>query len=155
MHTPLSHQSTAKKYLRYGSLTLLALVMFGYSLYRASDLLFGIHLAVLGIKDGESVAAGTIDLSGSADHAIGVSIDGHPVSIDTAGAWQDTIALVPGYNSVRVSAADKFGRDVSSQFAVYYDAPAAQDLVVPTDASDPAATPPETLSMAKTRVTTD
>lgn len=157
----MTHRFTTKKLLRYGSLTLLALVLFGYSLSRASDLLFGINLSVLGIKDGQSVTASTIAVSGNAPHAIGVTIDGHPVSIDTNGEWQDTVVLQPGYNSIKVSAADKFGRDVSNQFAVYYDAP-VETLSVGKSASvaisDPVATDsgePVAVLMAKSKVTRD
>ena len=164
------HGIITKKLLTYGSLTLLGLVIFGYSLSRASDLLFGIRLSVRGLTDGESVMGPTLALSGAAPHAIGITIDGNPVSIDTAGAWNDTVVLLPGYNSIRVSAADKFGRDISNQYAIYYDAPQPAIVplpVVPTGPSgDATASPPETapptavtaaaiLSLNRTKVTTD
>jgi hypothetical protein len=127
----MTKHMTAKTLLRSGSLMLLAVVLLGYSLSRASDLLFGIHLNVLGIRDGQSVTSPTLEVSGEAKHATGVTIDGHRVSVDTHGVWRDTVVLLPGYNAVTVTAADKFGRTVSNQFAIYYDAP-VQALSAPT-----------------------
>lgn len=129
----MTKHMTAKTLLRSGSLVLLVVVLLGYSLSRASDLLFGIHLNVLGIRDGQSVTSPTLEVSGEAKHAVGVTIDGHTVSVDTHGLWKDTVVLLPGYNSVTVTAADKFGRKVSNQFAIYYDAP-VQTLPAPTAA---------------------
>ena len=99
-----------------------------------------------------------------------MTIDGAPVSIDTEGVWHDTVVLLPGYNSIRVSAADKFGRDTDNEFAVYYNAPEpnlqppSDETIVPegdATASSPETAPPTAtaasavLSMEKTRVTTD
>ena len=166
----MTHRITAKKLLKYGGLTLLALVIFGYSLSRASDLLFGIRMNVSGLTNGESVKTSTLALSGNAHNAIGITIDGNPVSIDTEGIWHDTLVLLPGYNSVKVSAADKFGRDVTNEFAIYYNAPEPNlqppDMAPDTPSTDTTASSPETappsavaasaiLSMTKAKVTTD
>ena len=169
----MTQRFSTKKLLRFGGLTLLALVIFGYSISRAGDLLFGIHLNVSGIQDGQSVTVPAVALSGDAHHAIGVTIDGNPVSIDTDGQWHETVILQPGYNSVKVSAADKFGRDTSDQFAVYYDAPVetlpAASTVAPTDTTATGTTDtvpsspstgtgiakPVAVFMAKTKVTAE
>ena len=114
---------TAKSALTWGSILLLFVVIVGYGMWISRDLLFGIKISVAGISDGMSVSSPLIDLSGTARRATGVTVDGDPVSIDQNGAWQDTLALVPGYSIVTIGATDKFGRTKTVMYRVYYKTP--------------------------------
>jgi hypothetical protein len=112
-----------KSALQYGGLTLLAIVVVGYGMARASDLLFGIDLHVAPVANGQTVTEPLVDIAGSAKRAVGVSINGHTVPLSQDGTWKDTIVLLPGYNPIHVTAADKFGRETISQLSLFYKAP--------------------------------
>ncbi len=116
----MSHDFTAKRLIRTGSIVLLFAVIVGYGIWISHDLLFGISMSVTGITDGMTAKTALLDLSGHAKHANDVTLDGRKVAIDQSGAWHDTIALLPGYNIVTVGATDKFGRTTTKSYRVYY-----------------------------------
>lgn len=111
---------TAKKVVSWGSSILLFIIIAGYGIWISRDLLFGIHISVSGIYDGEQAAESILSLGGTARHANKVTVDGHIVPIAQSGAWSDTIVLLPGYNIVSISATDKFGRTNIKTYHVYY-----------------------------------
>ena len=126
---------TAKKLLKFISLTLLFVIILFYGLWRGRDLLFGINLEIYGIQNNETATSSVIELSGNAYHAISITVDGRIVSIEQDGQWHDTIALLDGYNIVSISAKDKFDRTITKVFTVNYNAPpdAKPPLVPSTD----------------------
>ncbi len=133
--------SPTKKELRQWALVVFFILALGYGIWQARDLLFGIRLSVSGIRDGSSVTENTLTLSGVAHHAVFAEIDGNIVSVAQDGSWQKTIALLPGLNTVRVRAGDKFGKTVSKEFTIFYKAPEPEPLPTPeepakTDASE-------------------
>ena len=126
---------TGKKLLKLISLGLLFIVIIGYGIWRGRDLIFGIKLSVTGVTNNETVKESVLNLSGSAYHAIAITVDGRTVSIEEDGSWQDPIALVPGYNIITVSAKDKFDRIISQTFTVNYD-PQPQTIIPETPTPD-------------------
>ena len=114
---------TAKNLVRYGSITLLIVMIVGYGVWISRDLLFGIRLSVTGVTDGMGTTEPILDFGGTARHSKGLLVDGRVVPLSEDGTWTDSIALLPGINHLRVSASDKFGRSVTKEYRVYYNAP--------------------------------
>ena len=114
---------TGKKLLSLISLTLLFIIIIGYGIWRGRDLLFGIHMSVTGISNNETVTDPILNLSGTAYHAIAITVNGRTVSVEENGNWNDPIALQNGYNIIDISAKDKFNRITSKIFTVNYKAP--------------------------------
>ncbi|MEI6316342.1 MAG: hypothetical protein WCO65_01280 [bacterium] len=111
---------TGKKLLSVASLTLLFIIIIGYGTWRGRDLLFGIHMSVSGIQNNETVRTSVLNLSGTAYHAISITINGRIVSVEEDGHWNDTIALLEGYNIIDISAKDKFNRTTSQIYKVNF-----------------------------------
>jgi len=109
-------------------------------------LLFGINLSVDGISNDKTTTSSVIELSGTAYHAISITINGRVVSVEQNGEWHDTIALLDGYNTVSISAKDKFNRTISKIFTVNYNAP--------PDAKPPLQPTPDTQSATSTTTST-
>ncbi len=119
----MKHEITAKKLLKYIGLTILFFVIIGYGLGRGRDLIFGINLIINGISNNETVSSSTVNVTGIAKHALGITINQRPVSVTDDGQWRDTLALLPGINIIKIGAEDKFGRSVSKTFTVNYISP--------------------------------
>ena len=80
-------------------------------------------MSVAGISNNETVTDPIINLSGTAYHAIAITVNGRTVSVEENGNWNDTIALQNGYNIIDISAKDKFNRITSKIFTINYKAP--------------------------------
>ncbi len=111
---------TAKRLLRTGGPMLLALLIAAYGIWQGRDLLFGIRLRVEGISDGMRAASPVLALSGVARHGSGMTVNGRFVPVAESGAWSDTIALLPGTNVITLAAADKFKRQRTRAYTVFY-----------------------------------
>jgi hypothetical protein len=119
----MTDTNTGKKLLKFVSLTILFLIIIFYGIWKGRDLIFGIHLTINGIQNNETVTQSVLELSGNAYHAVSITINGRVVSVEENGAWHDTIALLKGYNIIKITAKDKFGRIITKEFTVNYKEP--------------------------------
>lgn len=113
----------AKRLLTIGGSVLLCVLIVGYGIWISRDLLFGITSRVSGITDGMATTESLISLEGRARRAGKVTLNGRMVAIDQKGSWTDTIALLPGYNVITITATDKFSRTKAASYRVYYTGP--------------------------------
>ncbi len=109
-----------KRILRRIGFILLFTLIIGYAIWQSRDLLFGIRLKVIGITDGESFHDSVVTISGTSYHAVKVTIQDSVVPVSEKGDYTGTIALLPGYNIVSVSATDRFGKTITHIFHTYY-----------------------------------
>ncbi len=65
-------------------------------------------------------------ISGTADKAIFLSLNGREIFIDKNGNFSESIAVLPGFSIVTLSAKDKFGKTAEKKFELVKekDAPA-------------------------------
>ena len=54
---------------------------------------------------------------------MGIIVNGQSAVLSDNGEWKDTIALLPGYNTISVIATDKFGKTVKKEIVVFYNVP--------------------------------
>lgn len=85
-----------------------------YGFLRSTDLLFGVKikdvkLSALPAESGRVVRESVTRVSGTAKNAVFLSLNGREISVDLEGNFEETIALLPGYNIMSIKATDKFG----------------------------------------------
>jgi hypothetical protein len=90
------------------------LFIIAYGFFRSTDLLFGVkirNVTLNGAKaqSGLVTSESTVKITGNAKNAVKLLLDGREISIDLKGNFEETIALLPGYNIVSIRAEDKFG----------------------------------------------
>jgi len=90
------------------------LLIIVYAFFRSKDLIFGVKIINVDmngapIQSGATIAANTFEITGNARNAIDLTLDGREISVDQAGNFDETIALLPGYNIINIRAQDKFG----------------------------------------------
>lgn len=119
----MTRTPSIKKIISYGSLILFFVVLALYGIWQARDLLFGIRISISDIKDGQTLTEPVLALSGVAHHAVFVEVNQKQVPVAQDGAWNTSLALGAGHNIIVASARDKFGKTVSKEIRVYYDAP--------------------------------
>lgn len=80
-----------------------------YAFFISRDLLTGVKIKNVNIIDGSKVAETAFEITGNAKNAIFITINGREISVDQLGNFKETIALLPGYNIINITAKDKFG----------------------------------------------
>jgi hypothetical protein len=100
-----------------GKLTLVTILIgalvagfLGLVVYNVKDMLFGTQFTVNAAQDGSTVTESFVPISGSAQHAKQISINGRIVGVDRQGNFSDGVILSPGYNIVEVEETNQFGR---------------------------------------------
>lgn len=99
----------SKKRIRVFGIGLFVLIIFSVSFIGARDVILGVKIRNVNIQDGIKITDGTINVTGNAKNAISLSLNGREISINNKGDFNETIALLSGYNIVNIKAVDKFG----------------------------------------------
>lgn len=100
---------SSKKTVKVSGLVVFLFVIFSVAFFGASDLIFGVKIKNVNIQDGAKMPDSVLRVTGNAKNAISLSLNGREISINNAGDFDETIALLSGYNIVNIKARDKFG----------------------------------------------
>ncbi|TSC84583.1 MAG: Uncharacterized protein G01um101417_114 [Parcubacteria group bacterium Gr01-1014_17] len=107
--------STFRKRL---TLTLSFIVLTGlvsYGIYQARAYLRGPNIFIEStIQSGPLLA-----LAGTAERIAFLSLQGKQIFTNENGRWQETLLLLPGYNSIAIVATDRFGRKTEKHLEAY------------------------------------
>jgi hypothetical protein len=106
--------TNAKKIVKIGGFSVFFLLIILYALFNSEDLIFGVKIKNVNINGhpiqaGATVKESVIEITGVARNAINLTLDGRAISEDQQGNFDETIALLPGYNIISIKAQDKFG----------------------------------------------
>ena len=107
-------RANAKKILQMSSLVIFFLLICFYAFFGAQDLIFGVKIQNVMANDTPLLSGGKfenniIQIKGAAKNAIKLTLNGREITIDENGNFNETIALLPGYNIINIKAKDKFG----------------------------------------------
>ena len=103
----------------------LALVIFfsavaRYTAYQLSGLVHKPQLIITDPMDGAALAAELITIHGRADSLAKLTVNEAPLVLNEDGAFETRLLLAPGYNIIRFSGADRFGRIVEKKLQLIY-----------------------------------
>ena len=94
-----------------GLLVILAVgFVFFYTLYQARSLIEGPRTEITSPSDGARVLEPVVEVRGGSAHVARIFFNDSPIFIDDKGNFRELFALSKGYNIVKVSAEDRFGR---------------------------------------------
>lgn len=99
----------SKKIIKISLISVFFILILGYALFVSKDLIFGVKIRDVNLIDGATLTESVQKVSGNARHAIHLTLNGREISINQAGDFRETIALLPGYNIITIRAEDKFG----------------------------------------------
>lgn len=98
-----------RKQLEIGFVLLLLGAAIIYGLFRAYPLLTGPTITISNLEDGDSVASTTFQISGNAQRAKEITLQGRPITIDDKGNFNETLVATYPYTILVVVATDKYG----------------------------------------------
>ncbi len=112
--------TNVKKILQIGGFALFFVLIILYAFFRSHDLIFGVQIKNVNIADGTKVENSIIEIKGNAKNAVHLTLNGREISIDQTGNFDETIALLPGYNIITIVAKDKFGSIDEKDYKLIY-----------------------------------
>ena len=110
----------AKKTIQISILALFFLLIVAYALFISRGLIFGVKIREVNLTDGATVKENILPVTGNARHALHLTLNGREISIDQNGNFNETIALLRGYNIINLKAQDKFGEVDEKNYRLVY-----------------------------------
>ncbi|MFA5841273.1 MAG: hypothetical protein WC847_03330 [Candidatus Paceibacterota bacterium] len=110
----------AKKIIKIVGLSVFFLLIIIFAFIGSKDLIYGVKITNVNLVDGSTVTESLIKLTGNAKNAINLTLDGREISVDQKGNFNETIALLPGYNIINIKAKDKFGYIDEKNYKLMY-----------------------------------
>jgi len=120
----------AKKILKIVSLSVLLLFIIIYTFFRAKDVIFGVKIIDVNMGFPEALlpensigkASGTniLKITGNARNAVSLTLNDRIISVDQEGNFNETIALLSGYNVISIKAKDEFGNSDEKNYKLMY-----------------------------------
>ena len=109
-----------QKFFRNIALGALFIFIALFAFFGSYDLIFGVKIKDVSIENGATVYESVERITGTAKHAVLLSLNGREISIDKEGNFDETIALSPGYNIISIEAKDKFGSRDQEDYQLIY-----------------------------------
>jgi len=91
-----------------------------YAFWGSRDIIYGVKIRNVNISDGATFTDSVLKITGTAKNAIKLVLDGREISVDQNGNFNETIALLPGYNIINIKAQDKFGYTDEKNYKIIY-----------------------------------
>lgn len=87
-------------------------IVLGYSFFALDDFVRGPRIIIESPISGYSTTTPAIVVVGRTIHTNNLSINGLQTPVDLAGNFSSHLILAPGYNIIKVTAKDNYGREV-------------------------------------------
>lgn len=110
----------SKKIIKIGGFVIFFIFIIVYAIFGSKDLIFGVKIKNVNLVDGSTVTENIIKLTGNAKNAINLTLNGRNISVDEQGNFNETIALLLGYNIINIKAEDKFGYIDEKNYKLMY-----------------------------------
>ena len=87
-------------------------IVVGYSYFALEGYVRGPRIVITTPQSGLSTTTAWITVAGRTIHTSTLTLNGATTSPDLAGNFSESLLLAPGYNIMKVAAADRYGRTV-------------------------------------------
>ncbi len=109
-----------KKFLSILLIVFIVLILSGYALFQAKNLISGPILTITEPRDGETVGYNVVDIKGTARNIASITLNDGPIYVDSAGAFAEKLIVTSGYSIIKLSVADRFGRKKTTLLQLVY-----------------------------------
>jgi hypothetical protein len=109
-----------KKILSITSIAFVVLVVTGYSLSKAKNLISGPIVSITSPLQGDTLSSSTVVITGTTQNVSAIYLNDSPIFIDELGVFKEKLILPTGYTIIKLSAKDKFGRETQEFLDLIY-----------------------------------
>ncbi len=110
----------SKTSIKVGSLLIFFLIIAVFAFFGSKDLIFGVRIKNVSLANGATLNDSVLKVTGNAKNATNLILNGREISIDQKGNFDETIALLSGYNVIDIRAEDKFGNTDNRDYKLMY-----------------------------------
>lgn len=96
------------------------LLLIVYGVFNARKLIEGPKIEIYEPVSGFETIQNPITIKGIAKNITYLSLNERAIAVDTAGIFEETLLLTPGYNTIRMHAMDRFKQDTVKEIKIYY-----------------------------------
>jgi len=107
--------------LRVIIVSLVIVLIAGYSLFQARNIIRGPEINISSPSSGSTVHTPLVTIAGNADNISFITLNDRQIFVNSSGNFSEHLLLAPGYNVWTLSAKDKFGRVVSKKIELVLD----------------------------------
>jgi hypothetical protein len=108
----------AKKILKIVFISVFFLFIIVFTFFNSKDLILGVKIKNVNLRDNSKMTDSIIKITGTAKNAKNLSLNDREISIDQKGNFEETIALLSGYNLINIKAEDKFGNSDEKNYKI-------------------------------------
>jgi len=112
-----SHRTTAFK---ISIVIVISLLILGYGLFQARNLIIGPEISVLTPKNGDNLTNPLVVVTGLATNITRISLNDRQIFVDKKGSFSEKLLVPPGYTIIKLAAQDKFGRTTQKLIELNY-----------------------------------
>ena len=120
-------QNNTKKIFKIVLVLVLFIFIIVFAFFRSKNLIFGVKIKDVNIITTEALpmdsigkASGIRKITGNTKNATSLVLNGREISINQQGDFDETIALLSGYNIINIKAQDKFGHSDEKNYKLIY-----------------------------------
>ncbi len=115
--------TSIKPILKIVTITTAVLFIVGYSGYEARNIIRGPIVEIVAPTDGSTVTEPLIEVRGTAKNISIIRLNDRNITVDEHGVFREKMLLSPGYNIIKLSASDKFGRTKETKLEIVLASP--------------------------------
>jgi len=104
--------------IKITSLVVLFILIAIYAFFRSLNYAKGPDIEIYFPSDGSTISSSTIKITGQAFRINKITLNGHTISVDESGKWEQTVIIFPGINKITLYAEDQFGRNISKKLDI-------------------------------------
>ncbi len=116
----MTERYKTKKYVKWAIISLLILILVGYTGYEIKKIVFGPKITVNYPQNGALVSDPLLEIKGVAQNINDISLDDNKIFVDENGNFDEKILLSYGYNVIKIDATDRFGSKTEKILEVIY-----------------------------------
>lgn len=109
-----------KFYLKAIAITLFLIALFSYVVFEVWNYVTGPQIIVSSPANGISVSESLISIDGQGKNTKIITLNDRPIVVDEAGNFSEKILLSYGYNILKLSAEDRFGKKTEQELQIVY-----------------------------------
>lgn len=102
------------------SVITVSLLIVGYGLFQARNLINGPEISISTPKNGENLASPLITVTGVAENITKISMNDRQIFVDKKGNFAEKLLVPNGYTIIKLAAQDKFGRTTQKLIELNY-----------------------------------